>query len=344
MKIAFFDAKDYDKVYFNKIKEQYGYKYKFFTTRLNPDTAIMAKGYDVVCVFVNDDVNKEVIDILVESGVKLIALRCAGYNNVDFKYAFEKIYIVRVPAYSPYAVAEHAFALISTLTRKTHKAYLRTRESNFNINGLEGFDLYGKTIGIVGLGKIGQIVSNIALGYGMKVLAFDAYPKDLPNVKYTDMDTLLKNSDIISLHCPLTKETNHLINEESIMKMKTGVMIINTSRGALIDTESLIEGLKNRKIGYAGLDVYEEEANYFFTDFSNSIIEDDELARLLSFNNVLVTSHQAFLTAEALSNISSTTLENIKSFIEGKALDNEVCYQCEKFGTKNCKKKNGRCF
>ena len=344
MKIAFFDSKEYDKNYFNSQADKYNFKYKFFSAKLNADTAVMAKGYSVVCVFVNDIVNKEVIDILVESGVKLIALRCAGYNNVDFKYVFEKIYIVRVPAYSPYAVAEHAFALINTLTRKTHKAYLRTRESNFNINGLEGFDLFGKTIGVVGVGKIGKIVTDIALGYGMKVLAFDAYPQDLFNVTYTDLNSLLSKSDIISLHCPLTKETTHMINEKNIGKMKTGVMIINTSRGGLISTESLINGLKTRKIGYAGLDVYEEEADYFFTDFSNSIIEDDDLARLLSFNNVLVTSHQAFLTAEALENITTTTLENIKDFISGKPLVNEICYQCEKYGQKDCKKKNGRCF
>ena len=344
MKIAFFDTKPYDKVYFRRFEAAYDNKYKFFTTKLNADTAIMAKGYDCVCVFVNDTVDKEVIDILLELGVKLIALRCAGYNNVDFTYAFEKINIVRVPAYSPYAVAEHAFALISTLTRKTHKAYLRTRESNFNISGLEGFDLYNKTIGIVGMGKIGQIVSNIAKGYGMKVLAFDKFEKDIPGVLYTSMEKLLSSSDIISLHCPLTKETKHIINYNNIKKMKTRVMLINTSRGALVDTEALIEGLKDRKIGYAGLDVYEEEAKYFFEDYSNSVIQDDELARLLSFSNVLVTSHQGFLTEEALENIAETTLENIKSFSNGGALVNEVCYRCEKFGKENCKKPNGRCF
>lgn len=344
IKIAFFDTKPYDKKSFNPLNDKFGFKIKYFDNKLNEDTASLAKGYDVVCVFVNDDINENTINILYENGIRLIALRCAGFNNVNFKAAYGKIHVVRVPAYSPYAVAEHAFALISTLNRKTHKAYNRTRESNFSINGLTGFDLHGKTIGIIGMGKIGQIVANIALGYGMKVLAYDVYAKERDGVKFTNLDEIYKNADIITLHCPLTSDTHHIINKDSIEKMKDGVYIINTSRGGLVDTNAIIKGIKSGKIGGGGLDVYEEEASYFFEDYSDEIITDDTLARLLTFNNVVVTSHQAFLTKEALYNIAETTLENINSYFEDKPLTNEICYQCQKKG-KSCKENhNNKCF
>lgn len=344
MKIAFFDSKPYDRETFDAIKEKFKVTIKYYEGKLTQDSVALTKGYTVVCAFVNDTLDKAVIDSLYENGVRLVAMRCAGYNNVDFKAAFGKVHVVRVPAYSPYAVAEHTFALLSTLNRKIHKAYNRTRDNNFNIAGLTGMDLHGKTLGIIGTGKIGQIVSTIGLGYGMKILAYDMFPKELENVSYVDLDTLYKNSDVITLHCPLTKESHHMINASSIAKMKERVILINTSRGGLINTEDLIEGIKNHKIGSAGLDVYEEEGDYFFEDFSNEIIEDDVLARLLSFGNVLVTAHQAFLTKEALANIADTTLTNVKEFMEDKPLQNEICYQCtsDKTGCKHDHKKN--CF
>jgi len=330
MKIAFYDAKNYDKVSFNGLNDQYGFKIKYYDTKLNEDTAKLAKGYDVVCAFVNDTINDVVIDLLHELGVGLIAMRCAGYNNVDFDAALNKIHVVRVPAYSPYAVAEHALALIMTLNRKTHKAYSRTRDNNFNINGLQGFDLRGKTVGVIGTGKIGQIFAGICQGIGMKVIAYDKYPNEGTGLSYVDLETLYQASDIISLHCPLLKDTHHIISQASIKQMKSGVMLINTSRGGLIDTEALIQGMKDKKIGYAGLDVYEEESEYFFEDFSEEIIDDDVLARLLSFPNVLVTSHQAFLTAEALNNIAATTLDSIKAYGNQENLTHEICYNCDK--------------
>jgi len=330
LKIAFFDTKAYDETYMKAANQTYNYKLKFFENKLTSDTVALAKGYDVVCAFVNDEITKYVVDELYDLGVKLLAMRCAGYNNVDLTACQGKLRVVRVPAYSPYAVAEHAIALMMTLSRKTHRAYNRTRESNFNINGLVGFDFHGKTLGIIGTGKIGQVLASIGNGFGMKILAFDKYPvKDL-NVTYVDLDTLYKESDIISLHCPLTAETYHIINDTSLEMMKPGVMIINTSRGALIHAEGLIEAIKSKKVGSAGLDVYEEEGEYFFEDFSDSIIHDDTLARLLSFNNVLVTSHQAFLTQEALANIAQTTFENIKAFQDNQDLANEVCSMCGK--------------
>ncbi len=333
MKIAFFDSKKYDIKIFEQHNQKYKYEIKFFEPKLTPDSVALADGYDVVCVFVNDVVDKYVIGKLYEYGVKMIALRCAGYNNVDFNEAKDKMKIVRVPAYSPYAVAEHTVALMLTLNRKTHKAYLRTRDANFTLSGLTGFDMYNKTAGIIGTGKIAQILIRILKGFGMKILAYDPYPNENASkglgFEYTDLDTLYKNSNVISLHCPLTKETKYIINSESISKMKNGVMIINTGRGALINTEDLIEGLKSHKIGYAGLDVYEEESEYFFEDYSDTIISDDTLARLLTFNNVLITSHQAFLTEEALNNIASTTLENIKEFDDNRKLTNEICYICQ---------------
>ncbi len=326
MKIAFFDAKTYDIESFNEINKDFGYKIKYFDMKLDADTVSLAKGYDCVCAFVNDTIDSDVITVLDELGIRLVALRCAGYNNVDFNYALGKVHVVRVPAYSPYAVAEHALALVMTLNRRTHKAYNRTRESNFNIAGLEGFDLRGKTVGVIGTGKIGRIFADICKGLGMKVIAYDKYPNEASGLEYMSLDEVFAKSDIISLHCPLNDETHHLVNNDSIDKMKKGVMLINTSRGGLIDAEALVEGLKTAKIGYAGLDVYEEEGEYFFEDYSNEIIADDVLSRLLSFPNVLVTSHQAFLTREALVNIATVTLNNIKEYENGQMLSNQIVY------------------
>jgi len=327
-RIAFFDTKSYDEESFNKINEKYNFEIKYFKGHLNRDNVILTKEADAVCIFVNDIADAEIIDSLTENGVKLIALRCAGFNNVDISAALGKIAVVRVPAYSPYAVAEHAVALMMALNRKTHRAYLRTRDGNFALNGLMGFDMHGKTAGIIGTGKIAKILIHILKGFGMNILAYDLYPDynfaRENDVVYTTMDELYHSSDIISLHCPLTDQTKYLINDYSISKMKDGVMIINTGRGQLIHTNALIEGLKNKKIGAAGLDVYEEESEYFYEDKSDKIIDDDVLARLLSFNNVIVTSHQAFFTQEALANIASTTLQNIQDYIDGKPLENEV--------------------
>lgn len=331
--IAFFDAKNYDIKSFDAVNKDYGFSIKYFTEKLNPDTAKLAAGCQAVCAFVNDNINKDVIDILHESGVGLLAMRCAGYNNIDLKSAHGKLRVVRVPAYSPYAVAEHALALMMTLNRKTHRAFFRTRDNNFNINGFLGFDMHGKTAGVIGTGKIGKIMINILKGLGMSVLAYDLYPdlkfSEETGVKYESLEEIYKNSDVITLHCPLTKESHHMINENSLAVMKPNVMIINTSRGHLIDTKALINALKLNKVGSAGLDVYEEEEDYFFEDFSGINIEDDNLARLLTFNNVLVTSHQAFFTDEAMSNIANTTLNNIRQFFTNNIfLDNEVCCKC----------------
>jgi D-lactate dehydrogenase len=289
---------------------------------------LLTKGADVACIFVNAIADAEVIDELVANGVKLLALRCAGYNNVDLKAAKGRIKVVRVPAYSPHAVAEHTLALMLTLNRKTHKAYSRTRDGNFSLNGLMGFDMYGKTAGIIGTGKIAKILIQILRSMGIKVVAYDLYPDaefaKQYEVEYTSLDELYRQSDIISLHCPLTKDTEYIINEDSVEKMKDGVMIINTGRGKLINTQALIDGLKSKKIDSAGLDVYEEEGEYFFEDRSNKVMDDDVLARLLSFNNVILTSHQAFFTKEAMENIAETTLQNIQDFVDGKELVNEV--------------------
>ena len=324
MKIAFFDTKPYDKISFNSSLKSNNIEFKFFETKLNEDTVKLAKGYDAICVFVNDTVNATVIDELYSYGVKLIALRCAGFNNVDLKAAHEKIAVVRVPAYSPYAVAEHTMALILTSVRRIHKAFVRTKSFNFSLSDLTGFDLYGKTVGVIGTGKIGKIFINICKGFGMNILAYDKFPDKSLDVSYVSIDELLQNSDIISLHCPLTEETYHIINKESINSMKDGVMIVNTSRGALIDAEALLDGIKSRKVGGACLDVYEEESDFFFEDYSSHIVEDDTLARLISMPNVIVTSHQAFLTAEALENIAKTTIENIKAFFNTGKCENEV--------------------
>lgn len=324
MKIAFFDTKSYDRASFEEIGKDNGIKFKFFETKLNEDTVKLASGFDGVCIFVNDTANKAVIDELYEYGVKIIILRCAGFNNVDLKAAEGKITVVRVPAYSPYAVAEHTMALILTSVRRIHKAFVRTKSFNFSLSDLTGFDLYGKTVGVIGTGKIGKIFTNICKGFGMNVLAYDKYPDKNSDLNYVELDELFKQSDIISLHCPLTDETYHIVNKESIAKMKPGVMIVNTSRGALIDADALLEGIKARHIGGACLDVYEEESDFFFEDYSSHIVEDDVLARLISMPNVLVTSHQAFLTEEALSNIAQTSIENILEFFETGKCKNEV--------------------
>lgn len=342
-KIAFFDAKDYDIASFEKANKDGKFNIKFYETKLSIDTVNLANGYDCVCIFVNDNVDKEVIDALSAAGVKLIALRCAGYNNVDIEHAFGKIHVVRVPAYSPYAVAEHAMALLLTSIRRIHKAYIRTRDHNFSLSGLTGFDLHGKTVGVVGTGKIGRIFAGICKGFGMNVLAYDKFPAKDSDLTYVTLDEIWERSDVISFHCPLTDETKHMVNKESIAKMKKGVVLVNTSRGALIDSEALLEGIKDRQIGAACLDVYEEESDVFFHDFSGHIINDDILARLISMPNVIVTSHQAFLTNEALSNIADTTLSNIAQFEKEGRCDNELCYKCEKFG--GCPQEHkGKCF
>lgn len=345
-RLGIFDSKPYDREFFELINRDYKFDLKFFPGHLTADTVELAKGCDAVCVFVNDHCTKDIIDRLVGLGVKVIALRSAGYNNVDLKAAYKKIPVVRVPAYSTNAVAEHAVALMLTLNRKTHRAYYRTRDNNFSIVGFMGFDLKGKVAGIIGTGKIGQELIKILNGFGMRILAYDkAQNPELAkqlNFTFVDLEKIFLESDIISLHCPLTPETQHLINQETIAKMKSGVMLINTGRGRLIDTQALIEGLKTKKIGAAGLDVYEEESEYFFEDFSASFIPDDVLARLLSFNNVLVTSHQGFFTTEAMTSIAKVTLNNVKEFFDGKNLTNEICYRCE---SPVCAKKvKGRCF
>ena len=321
IKVAFFDAKAYDKPSFEQYGSLHNVRFKYLETKLNEDTVDLAKGCDAVCVFVNDAVNAAVIDRLYEYGVRLIALRSAGYNNVDLQAA-----------------------LLLTSVRRIHKAYNRTREFNFSLNGLTGFDFHGKTVGVVGTGKIGRIFIDICRGFGMNVIAYDRFPAKDSGITYVSLEELLEQSDIISLHCPLTDETRHMINAEAIGKMKKGVVIVNTSRGALIDAEALLEGIKARKIGAACLDVYEEEADVFFEDRSGHILNDDLLSRLISMPNVIVTSHQAFLTEEALNNIAETTVSNILSCFEKDGMcDNELCYRCGNI--EQCKKeRKGKCF
>ncbi|MCD7971922.1 MAG: 2-hydroxyacid dehydrogenase [Candidatus Azobacteroides sp.] len=328
VRIAFFDAKPYDQASFNHYNAQYGFDIAYYEGHLNKHNVIFSKGAYAVCPFVNAVIDADVINQLVENGVKLIALRSAGFNNVDLKAAKDRIKVVRVPAYSPYAVAEHTLALMLTLNRKTHRAYSRTRDGNFSLHGLMGFDMHGKTAGIIGTGKIARILIRTLKAMGMEVLAYDVYPDQQfaleARIEYTTLDELYAQSDIVSLHCPLTKGTEYMIDAEAISKMKPGVMIINTGRGKLINTNDLIEGLKNKQVGSAGLDVYEEESEYFYEDRSDYIMDDDTLARLLSFNNVILTSHQAFFTKEALANIAQTTLQNIQDSLDGKPLINEV--------------------
>lgn len=329
MKIAFFDAKPYDKPGFDAYSAGTGLEIKYFETKLNADTVSLASGFDGVCVFVNDTLNETVVDALYALGVRAVALRCAGFNNVDIRACFGKLRVFRVPAYSPYAVAEHAMALLLTVNRHTNKAYIRTRDFNFSLAGLTGFDLHGKTAGVVGTGKIGRTFAGICAGFGMRILAYDKFPSPDSGLSYVTLPELLAQSDVISLHCPLTSETRHMIGAAAIAGMKTGVVIVNTSRGALIDTEALIDGLKRRKIGAACLDVYEEESELFYEDRSDSIIEDDVLVRLISMPNVIVTSHQAFLTKEALNNIAATTVDNLLKFQRGEpAPETEVCFRC----------------
>ena len=326
--MTFFGAKPYDIASFDKVNEKYNYDIRYYKGHLNPNNVVLTQDTDAVCIFVNDTADAAVIDAMVDNGVKLLALRCAGFNNVDLKAAKGKLPVVRVPAYSPYAVAEYSLALMLSLNRKIHRAYWRTRDGNFSLNGLMGFDMHGKTIGIIGTGKIAKILIRLLKGFGMRILAYDLYP-DMKfageeGISYVSLDELYRESDIISLHCPLTDQTKYMIDKDSIDKMKEGVMIINTGRGLLINTNDLIEGLKEKKIAAAGLDVYEEEGEYFYEDKSDKIIDDDVLARLLSFNNVIVTSHQAFFTKEALHNIAETTLQNIEDFRCHRPLVNEV--------------------
>nr|WP_314546362.1 2-hydroxyacid dehydrogenase [uncultured Empedobacter sp.] len=328
MKIAFFSSKPYDKTFFEAENKNYGFELNFYETHLGPHIVNAIEDEQAVCVFVNDKVNRQVIEVLAKKGVKIIALRCAGFNNVDLEAAKEfGIKICRVPAYSPEAVAEHTMAMLLTLNRKTHKAYNRVREQNFALNGLLGFNLFQKTIGIVGTGKIGKAFINIAKGFGCKIIAYDLYPdQELMNngVEYVELDKLFKTSDIISLHCPLTPENHYMINQETIAMMKDGVTIINTSRGGLINTHEAIEALKNHKIGYLGIDVYEQEEKLFFKDLSAEIIQDDMIQRLMSFPNVLVTAHQAFFTQEALEQISEITMRSILEILEKGSTDEVV--------------------
>lgn len=339
-RVAFFDTKPYDKVWFGRLCSEYEVEIVYFESKLSEKTSALASDFEVVCAFVNDSITEEVIESLYAGGTRLLAMRCAGYNNIDFKAAFGKIHVVRVPAYSPYAVAEHAMALLLSSVRKIHHSYVRTREFNFSLNGLVGFDLHGKTVGVVGTGKIGRVFIDICKGFGMRVLAYDPYPDEKLGVTYCSFEELCKESDIISLHCPLTEESLHLINRESIAMMKDQVVLINTSRGALVDSQALLEGVRSKKIGAAALDVYEEEGELFYEDKSTTILDDDTLMLLIAMPNVLVTSHQAFLTREALGNIARTTLSSIASYVKGEVMEHEICYQCD-----TCHKVTGqRCF
>jgi len=346
MNVIVFDAKPYDQKFFERANETFGHTITYAKYRLSPENAVTAQGHDVVCAFVNDDLGQDTIEQLIKAGVKLVALRCAGYNNVHLAACHGSLHVVRVPAYSPHAVAEHAVALMLSLNRKTHRAYYRTRDSNFSINGLLGFDMVGKTAGVIGTGMIGRLAAEILRGFKMDVLAYDPYPNPdwaaTSGVRYVPLEELYRSANIITLHCPLTAENHHLINREAIATMRDDVMLINTGRGGLIDSRALVNALKHGDIGAAGLDVYEEEDQYFFEDFSNEVLTDDTLARLLSFPNVLITSHQAFFTEEALTSIAETTLGNIRDFATNKPLTNEICYQCCEGGCP--REKTGRCF
>jgi D-lactate dehydrogenase len=327
MKVAFFSTKSYDKEYFDRFNIT-GHQFSYLEAALTNQTVPLANGAEAVCLFVNDKADKEVIGQLAANGIRLIALRCAGFNNVDLEAAKEnKVKIVRVPAYSPEAVAEHAVALILTLNRKTHKAYNRIRESNFSLEKLTGFNIHGKTVGVIGTGRIGQAFCRIMLGFGARLVAYDKIPSEemkKTGVQYVSLDEVLQQSDIISLHCPLVPETHHLINKDKLAKMKRGVMVINSSRGAVIDTQDAIDALKSGQLGYLGIDVYEQEEKLFFRDLSDTIVPDDMIARLMTFPNVLITAHQGFFTREALEQIALVTLKNISDFEKGLALENEV--------------------
>ncbi|GAB4497932.1 MAG: 2-hydroxyacid dehydrogenase [Saprospiraceae bacterium] len=331
MNVALFSTQSYDREYFERFNTAARHQLRFWEIPLDEQTAQLAAGYDAVCIFVNDRCNAEVIKTLKEKGVRLVALRCAGFNNVDLAAAKEYgLAVVRVPAYSPHAVAEHAVALILTLNRKTHKAYNRVREGNFSLERLTGFDLFQKTVGVVGTGKIGSVFAQIMLGFGCRVLAFDVYENQelvSEGVRYLPLSELLAASDIVSLHCPLNDQTRHLINAESLKKMKPGAMLLNTGRGTLIDTKAVVAALKSGQLGYLGLDVYEQEEHLFFRDHSETIIQDELILRLMSFPNVLITAHQAFFTEEALSEIATVTLQNISDFEAGQFLKNEVKLQ-----------------
>ena len=328
MKVAVFSTKPYDRRLFSKVNESHHHELVFFEPRLNLKTAVLAKGFPAVCVFINDTLNEATLQAIAKNDVRLIALRCAGFNNVDVPVAQQLgMTVVRVPAYSPYAVAEHAVGLIMMLCRKLYRAYNRVREDNFALDGLLGFDIYSKTVGIVGTGKIGQCFARIMQGFGCRLLAYDVYqnPACLEmGVKYVDLPTLLAQSDIVSLHCPLLPETYHIINADSLQHLKPGAMLINTSRGGLIDTKAAINSIKSGQIGYFGTDVYEEEENLFFEDLSDTVIRDDTFQLLQSFPNVVITAHQGFFTREALSNIAETTLSNIADIEAGRPCPNEV--------------------
>lgn len=329
-KIAFFDTKQYDRIWFDKLKDKYNIEIKYYETKLNQDTAVLAMGCDGVCAFVNDDINDKVIKILSAEGIGLLAMRCAGYNNINLQCAKNRLHILRVPAYSPYAVAEHTAALMLCLNRNIHRAYFRTRDYNFSLVGLQGVDFHNKCVGIIGTGKIGKCFINICRGIGMKIIAYDKYPDTtLKDVEYVGLDRLFKEADVISLHCPLNDDSYHLLDKKAFSLMKNSTIVINTSRGALIDSEALCNALKAEEIRGAALDVYEEEVDFFYEDKSNMIIKDDILTRLISMPNVLVTSHQAFLTDEALHNIAQTTLENIDEYFSKKPLTNELIVEFE---------------
>ncbi|MFB3906109.1 MAG: 2-hydroxyacid dehydrogenase [Acidobacteriota bacterium] len=328
MRVAVFSTKTYDQCFLEEANKKHHHELAFFDTRLTLETTPLAKDFGAVCAFVNDELDRPVLQKLAEGGTKLIALRSAGFNHVDLPAAADLgLRVARVPAYSPAAVAEHSLALVLTLNRKVYRAYNRVRDGNFSLEGLLGFDLEGKTVGVVGTGKIGGTFARIMLGFKCRVLAFDPYPSPeyaQMGVRYVDLPTLLSSSDIISLHCPLTVETQHLINQESLRKVKRGVMLINTGRGALIDTRAVIQALKEGVIGYLGLDVYEEEEELFFRDLSGQVIQDDTFARLQTFPNVVITGHQAFFTREALTGIAETTLGNITAFETGQGTFHEV--------------------
>lgn len=329
MRVAVFSSKAYDREFLEAANAS-RHQLQFFEPKLHTETASLAAGFEAVCVFVNDRLDAEVIEKLASSGTRLLVLRCAGYNNVDLSAAqHHGLTVMRVPAYSPHAVAEHTIALILALDRKLHRAYNRVREGNFALDGLLGFDLCGRTAGIIGTGRIGMVVAQILTGLGCRVLAFDPVISETSRslgVDYTALDDLLARSDVVTLHCPLTPENRHLINREAIAKMKEGVMLINTSRGALVDTVAVIEALKSGRIGYLGLDVYEEEEQIFFEDRSGLIISDDVFSRLLTFPNVIITGHQAFFTREALDSIAATTMKNITDFESGRASGNEIAW------------------